>query len=253
LTLTATTALLSFKPSTRQSNFWRLLTSDKPLRALTMNPFTKPHQDYYRYTCLRGCIFVLEGLIGVGKSTLGKSLETTLNDVGVSATFLAEFVSSDLLEQYISDMGKYAYTFQMIMLCKRLEIYREAQRRAKQGEVVFVDRSLVGDYVFALLHSRCGNLSEEEFQIYQAMLHSEKPIEPTTTLFLQADVPTCISRAAKRGRKSEDAYDTKYFEALSSTYDEVFAQMSPPCTTVDWSTRRPDREVLDLLRATITK
>jgi deoxyadenosine/deoxycytidine kinase len=195
---------------------------------------------------------VLEGLIGVGKSTLGKSLEATLNDIGISATFLTEFVSNDLLEQYVSDMSKYAYTFQMIMLSKRLEIYREAQRRAMQGEVVLVDRSLVGDYVFALLHFRYGNISEEEFQLYCTMLYSEKPIEPTATLFLQADVPTCISRAAKRGRKSEDAYDRQYFDALSSTYEEVFTQLPTPRVSVDWSRRRPDREVLDLLREAIS-
>ena len=213
-----------------------------------MNLFTKLPEDYYHYTCLRGCIFVLEGLIGVGKSTLGQSLEKTLNEIGISATFLAEFVSEDLLSQYISDMGKYAYSFQMIMLTKRLEIYREAERRAKQGEVVLVDRSLLGDYAFALLQVRQGNMSNEEFRVYCAMLEKEKPIEPTLTVFLDADVPTCISRAAKRGRESENAYDRQYFDNLLSVYNEVFPQLQVRKTSLDWSQRLSDKEVLNRMR-----
>lgn len=217
-----------------------------------MNPFTKPHQDVYRYSCLRGCIFVLEGLIGVGKTTLGESLSQSLRDIGISSTFLSEFVHEDLLQQYTADMPKYAYTFQLVMLCKRLHVYAEAERRAKQGEVVFVDRSLVGDSVFALLQFRSGNLSKEEFDVYCSMLFGEESVEPTATLFLEADVATCIYRAAKRGRKSEDAYSRQYFEDLYKTYNEIFSRLSTPKVSVDWTERKTDREVLELLREQVT-
>src|SRR4051812_7244364 len=106
---------------------------------------------YCRFKSLKCGVFTIEGIIGVGKTTLGRSLEKMLNDNGIATKFFPEYVNKDLLGQYIGNMHRYAYSFQLIMLCKRIEIYREAERFAATGGVAIIDRSIVGDMTFALM------------------------------------------------------------------------------------------------------
>ena len=87
-----------------------------------------------KYESLRYGIYTIEGIIGVGKTTLGKSLEKFLNERGIKTKFYPEYVNKDLLDQYIKNMKQYAYSFQLVMLFKRLEIYREAVRFSKKEE-----------------------------------------------------------------------------------------------------------------------
>ena len=78
--------------------------------------FQSRHPLYDTYRPLIGSSILLEGSIGVGKSTVGKSLEKFFKNIGLKARFYPEYVNEPLLNQYISDMNKYAYSFQLIML-----------------------------------------------------------------------------------------------------------------------------------------
>src|SRR5687767_9035911 len=111
--------------------------------------FTNRDPNYDKFKSLKGGVFTIEGIIGAGKTTLGKSLEQFLNECGIKTRFFPEYINKDLLSQYIGDMKRYAYSFQLIMLCKRIEIYRIAEAFASTGGVALIDRSIIGDMSFA--------------------------------------------------------------------------------------------------------
>src|SRR5579862_286850 len=152
--------------------------------------FTDRHPNYNRYRSLRGGMFVIEGTVGAGKSSLGKSLTKYLNDIGIETRFFTEFVNEDLLQQFISDMKKYAYPFQVILLQKRIETYRRAEEYTKTGGVAIIDRSLIGDMTFAKMHVDAGNISADEYQVYLKLIEKEKLPVPIACLFLQCDIMT---------------------------------------------------------------
>lgn len=199
------------------------------------------HPDYPTYRQLRGVCILIDGIIGVGKSTLGKSLEQFLKSIGISARFYGEYVNARLLEQYISDMKKYAYPFQMIMLCRRFEIYRDAKRFAAAGGVAIIDRNLLGDYAFAFMQHKKGNITDEEWTIYTDMYKLENVEQPDYILFLDCGAETALRRTRRRGVESENSYTLQYFDDVKSAYEEVYNQMyiAHPLTRyvcIDWGT-----------------
>jgi deoxyadenosine/deoxycytidine kinase len=97
--------------------------------------FNNRHPMYEKFRVLKGGIYLIEGIIGVGKTTLGNSLEYYLNSVGLKCKFYKEYFNEDLLNQFIGNMKSYAYFFQMMMLTKRIEIYKEAEEFSKSGGI----------------------------------------------------------------------------------------------------------------------
>src|SRR5665648_663656 len=114
-----------------------------------LTPFAVTPPGYQRYRLLRGSLLIIEGVIGAGKTTLGHSLAAYLNQIGIPTRFYPEYVNPELLAQYIADMPRYAYTFQLFMLRVRCDTYREAQLFTATGGIALIDRSLPGDLAFA--------------------------------------------------------------------------------------------------------
>jgi len=198
--------------------------------------FNDRHPNYEKLRSLRGGIYVIEGIIGVGKTTLGKSLEKYLNDVGIKCKFYKEYFNKDLLDQFITDMKKYAYFFQMMMLVKRIEIYKEAEEFSKLGGVSFIDRSLVGDMTFAKMHYKSGNISDDEWQIYNNFIKREKLLTPTACIYLRCNMKTTLFRIQNRGITSEiNGYTTKYLIELNDMYNDVIKDTTNIKTIcLDW-------------------
>ena len=103
-----------------------------------------------------GHIVVIEGPIGAGKTTLGRSIEALLHKYNIKCKFFKEYKHDVLLQHYIKNMSTEAYSFQIIMLRERFTIYMKAIELARQGYAVFMDRSLVGDLAFALMQIKKG-------------------------------------------------------------------------------------------------
>jgi deoxyadenosine/deoxycytidine kinase len=225
-------------------------------------PFRAVNPDLRRYgPSLSGRILILEGLISAGKSTAGKEILAFAEKIGVKCKFFTEPLIQDLLDLFLSNQKKYAFSFQLAMLIKRQAIYREAQKFAAEGWFCIIDRSLYGDYCFALMHKNRGNISDEpetldqsamtEWKSYLAALHCEEFNHPDYVIYLEVTPETAIRRCKKRDRNGETKYTKEYFEELCQVYNSVIP--SSPAKSIDVMDWNEEREVKDIARVLLDR
>lgn len=225
-----------------------------------MELFQSHPSEYYTYRHLRGSVIAIEGVISVGKTTLGNKLVDFFNGIGLTARFYTEYVNPELLQQFISNMPKYSYSFQMIMLCKRIETYRQALEFSKTGGIAILDRSLLGDRTFALMAHENGHISDAEWECYLSMVKHEIMMEPDWILFLDCEVETAMSRIRKRGNQDEiTGYSRQYLEKLNEMYHKAMDSTSQRVVkmdwnrVVDWSSDQESRETIDYFLSALTR
>ncbi len=208
--------------------------------------FRKGSTDQRKFRCLIGSEIILEGTIGVGKSTLGRSLTEYLKGVGLPVRFYPEFRNDMLLKQYIGDMKKYAYSFQVIMARERLRIYREACEFSQNGGISIIDRSLIGDYTFALMQKEKEFISGDEWDIYLNLIQHDSDAEPFVTLYLQCSPEEAFARMKKRNIQAEiSGYTLDYFEDLHDAYMVTIGSVDHPVYPIPWGDDREiDRDLL---------
>nr|QBK89508.1 MAG: deoxynucleoside kinase [Pithovirus LCPAC001] len=199
--------------------------------------YNETNEHFVKLRCLGCSIIIVEGLVGAGKTTAGTSLKKCLREIGFkNVKFFKEYVNKDLLNQYISDMKKYSYSFQIIMLIKRLEIYRNAIKYSKTGGIAIVDRSLLGDYTFAHMQYKNSNMNEKEWEVYTSIRNGEKKIMPSLIMYLNTSAQTSYERMIKRGYKSEiNGYTLEYFEELKKNYEYVIRNTDCNVINIDWN------------------
>lgn len=204
--------------------------------------------DNRRYRMFVGTEIVLEGLIGIGKSTLGRSLAKYLNSIGYNAKTFYEFVNNEFLSLYINDMEKYAFSFQVIMARERLRVYEEARKHTESGGISIIDRSLIGDVAFAVMQRDKGYINETEWKVYRNLIESENKFEPFATVFLNGTPQHAYERMRKRSLQSEiDGYTLEYFEELDKSYRQVMSEMNMSVINIPWGDERKmsDSQLMD--------
>lgn len=180
-----------------------------------------------QYRFLRGGIYIIEGIIAAGKTTLGKSIESYLTKIGIRCKFFCEYVNKPMLDLYLSDMKKYSFAFQLFMLEWRMHNYRLAYEYAKKGGVAILDRSILGDNAFALMLHKKGFISNEELKIYHSILEKACLPPPSRIIFLNCTETTSMTRLTTRGIESEiKGYSPEYLKELKDAYTESFQMCS---------------------------
>jgi deoxyadenosine/deoxycytidine kinase/NTP pyrophosphatase (non-canonical NTP hydrolase) len=163
----------------------------------------------------RSWYIVIEGAIGVGKTTLARMLREHF-DTGL---LLEVFEENPFLSKFYADRARYAFQTQMFFLLSRY-------RQQSQVSQTLGQAPLISDYMFAKdrLFAQL-NLAGDEWEIYQ-QLHSalaEQIYRPDFILYLQADTDVLMTRIAQRDRPYERDMDRNYIEALRQAYDRYFA------------------------------
>ena len=171
-----------------------------------------------------GKIIILEGLISSGKSTLGRSLERFLNQQGIKAIFLPEFVNKPLLNLFFANPAKYAFTYQICVLRERFHIHLRAMELKRQGYVVIIDRGLSGDLMFALTQRSNGHINDSEWAVYWATFqdHLSKCFRPDYVVYLNVTPEIAFQRLKERGDPEEiKGYDLEYFINLQAHMEQA--------------------------------
>ena len=159
----------------------------------------------------------IEGVIGVGKTTLARLLQPAFD----SALLLEVFEENPFLSDFYGDRERYAFQTQIIFLLSRYH----HQRRAVD-DLLAEKASLLSDYTFEkdALFARI-NLVGEELEMYYRVHDAlaEKIIRPNLILYLRASTDTLMARIAFRDRPYERNMDREYIHQLNLTYESFFS------------------------------
>lgn len=158
---------------------------------------------------------VVEGPIGVGKTTVAEALSREVN-----ARFLREEVEENpFLTKFYKDMRQYAFQTQMFFLLSRWRQQQELQQQELFRRNTVADYLFAKDRLFAYL-----TLEEEELKLYERLhgLLDEKIVKPDLVLYLQASVDVLLDRVRSRGRPYERAVSKEYLEEVVRAYNYFF-------------------------------
>lgn len=158
----------------------------------------------------------IEGVIGVGKTTLARMLQPAFE-----ANLLLEvFEENPFLSNFYANRALYAFQTQMFFLLSR---YRQQNQRVP--ELLTTEKHLISDYTFDKdsLFARI-NLKGDEldmyFKIHEAL--AEKIPLPELMVYLRADTDVLMQRIAMRDRPYERTMERDYIHELNLAYDEYF-------------------------------
>ena len=169
---------------------------------------------------MSGCIFIFEGLPGVGKSLLAKSIANSCEN----SIMLEEEFDETILKEYIDNMKEKASEFQFSIQESTIKRMKRAVELAKQGFNVYVDRGLEGNACFASLQNQNGLINDDDMIRYRETFKYEK-IEGLheilmKTIYMRASPQFCLQRIKQRARSGEDSYSLDYLTGLKMKHDE---------------------------------
>jgi deoxyguanosine kinase len=160
----------------------------------------------------------IEGVIGVGKTTLARLLQPAFN----AELLLEIFEENPFLSDFYADRARYAFQTQIFFLLSR---YHQ-QRRTVQ-EIVGAGKDLLADYTFAkdALFAQI-NLKGDELDMYYKVHEAlaEKIQKPDLLVYLQASTDALMQRIAFRDRPYERQMERSYIDELNRTYNRFFAK-----------------------------
>lgn len=171
-------------------------------------------------------MFILEGNIGVGKSTFLNLLDKACKSVNVVQEPLQNWASQDfgmsLLENFYSDPKRWAYTMETLAMISRSREHMKAQLSTIANQVM--ERSMYsGHYCFTLNGYEQGFFNKVEWETYNhwvEFLFTQECKPPQGFIYLESDPEVCHKRMAKRNRDGEQNVPLSYLEQIHSKHEE---------------------------------
>lgn len=158
---------------------------------------------------------VVEGPIGVGKTTLARRLAQTYN----AELLLEKAEDNPFLERFYQDPRTAALPAQLSFLFQRVQQLEKLRQGDIFSPVRIADFLLEKDRLFASV-----NLDDDERALYEqvyARVSDDMP-PPDLVIYLQAPADVLMRRVRRRGIGYEQLIQRDYLEALASAYAEFF-------------------------------
>ncbi|MBQ83599.1 MAG: deoxynucleoside kinase [Candidatus Marinimicrobia bacterium] len=157
----------------------------------------------------------IEGVIGVGKTSLAHLLEERLN----AKLVMEKFDENPFLADFYLDPERYAFQTQLFFLLSRYRQQQELRQTEVFHKLVISDYMFVKDRLFASL-----NLDDKEMSLYDsvAKILEKNILNPDLVIYLQADTPRLMERITLRNRDFEKNMSPDYIDALNQIYNEYF-------------------------------
>ncbi len=163
----------------------------------------------------RSRYIVVEGPIGVGKSTLTRILASRF-----SARTVFEIVEENpFLPLFYADQEKHAFQTQLFFLLSRFKQQQELAQQELFAQSTVSDYLFAKDRIFASL-----TLSDAELSLYDRVFQLLQPrvVKPDLVIYLQARLEVLLGRIKKRAREFERNFDADYLARLCSAYNDYF-------------------------------
>ena len=160
----------------------------------------------------------IEGVIGVGKTTLARLLQASFN----AEVLLEIFEENPFLSDFYADRARYAFQTQIFFLLSRYH-----QQNNNVPKILVENKNLIADYTFAKDALFAGiNLKGDELDMYHKVHEAlgEKIPKPDLLVYLQASTDTLMNRIAFRDRSYERQMERSYINELNMAYEEFFSK-----------------------------
>ncbi len=158
---------------------------------------------------------VIEGPIGVGKSSLARRLSQSLN----AQLVLEQADQNPFLERFYKSPRSNAFATQLFFLFQRARQMEDVRQEDLFGAVRVADYLLEKDRLFARV-----TLDDAEYALYEKVYErvvTDAP-KPDLVVYLQAPVDVLLDRIARRGIRYEQAIDRGYLDRLTQAYARFF-------------------------------
>jgi len=160
---------------------------------------------------------VIEGPIGVGKTTLASKLASSFG----SDLLLEAAIDNPFLEKFYEDQKTAALPTQLFFLLQRARQLKAMKQEDMFNPVRVADFLIEKDRLFAEL-----TLDNDELDLYE-QVYTSLTIDiprPDLVVYLQAPVEVLLKRIQKRGLKNERFIEAAYLQRLSDSYIQFFYQ-----------------------------
>lgn len=192
---------------------------------------------------------VVEGPIGVGKTTLAKLMASRIG----ADLLLEEVEANPFLLSFYKEPERFAFQTQLFFLLSR---FRQQEQLVQQP---LFGRGLVSDYLFAkdriFAHL---TLNDDELALYDKVFRvlDVKTVKPDLVVYLQATPDVLHQRIRSRGLDFERPIKESYLENLVKSYNQFFFHYSDtPLLVVNTTeidiVRKPD-DLTNLVREIMT-
>ena len=169
----------------------------------------------------------MAGMIGAGKSTYTEMISRRLG----TEAFFESVDYNPILDKFYDNPQKWAFSLQIYFLNTRFR----SIKAALTDDNNVLDRSIYEDALFTRVNHLQGNISQEEMDIYNALLaNMMEELEgmpkkaPDLLIYLDGSFETILDHIRKRGREFEQIEDDSvllsYYELLFKNYEQWYQE-----------------------------
>lgn len=155
---------------------------------------------------------VIEGNIGVGKTTLSKKLSNDLN----KDLIIEGFMDNPFLEKYYNNPDRYALNVELTFLtdrCRQLSNFN--------NQMNFFSSGLIADYdIFKSLVFAGVSLNEIDFNLFRDIFYfmTKDLFKSNLVIYLLQSSDQLLKNISKRGRSFEKTISRNYLDKINSAY-----------------------------------